>query len=381
MLLGGHCSGGIKKALENAHAFGMDSVQLFAQSPRTWRFPEHDPADLEAFRARREELGIGAVSIHALYLLNLASPKDDFYEKSVATLRSTVDTACAIGAESVVFHVGSHLGSGFEAGLERVVPALSEALERCSETTWLCMENAAGTGDTVGRSLDELAAIYDAVGRHERLGVCLDSCHLFASGYDVTKPAVLDDLLGQLDREIGLERLRCLHVNDSKTPLGSNRDRHENIGDGLIGDKLTVFLGHPKLQGLPALLEVPGDGHGPDAEQMAKLREAPRASYEAIRAKTRNDGCADRQLVELRVDAAELVGPALVARLDLDPAHRQRRRGRAARPRSRRAALGRAQQVEIDLDREDLHQAAHVRVAELLVRVEERARALEHAAG
>jgi len=273
MLLGGHCSGGIKKALENAHAFGMDSVQLFAQSPRTWRFPEHDPADLEAFRVRREELGIGAVSIHALYLLNLASLKDDFYEKSVATLRSTVDTACAIGAESVVFHVGSHLGSGFEAGLERVVPALAEVLERTNETTWLCMENAAGTGDTVGRSLEELAAIYGAAGRHERLGVCLDSCHLFASGYDVTKPDVLDDVLGQLDREIGLERLRCLHVNDSKAPLGSNRDRHENIGDGLIGEKLTVFLGHPKLQGLPALLEVPGDGHGPDLKQMKKLRE------------------------------------------------------------------------------------------------------------
>ena len=111
----------------------MDAVQLFAQSPRTWRFPDHDPADLEAFRARREELGIGAVSIHALYLINLASPKDDFYEKSVATLRSTVDTACAIGADAVVFHVGSHLGSGFEAGLERVVPALrrgARALQR-----------------------------------------------------------------------------------------------------------------------------------------------------------------------------------------------------------------------------------------------------------
>jgi deoxyribonuclease-4 len=272
MLLGGHCSGGIKKALENADAFGMDSVQLFAQSPRTWRFPEHDPADLKAFRARREELGVGAVSIHALYLLNLASPKDDFYEKSVATLSSTVDTACAIGAESVVFHVGSHLGSGFEAGLERVVPALAQALERCDDTTWLCMENAAGTGDTVGRSLEELAAIYEAVGHHERLGVCLDSCHLFASGYDITKPAELDAVVKQLDREIGLERLRCLHVNDSKEPLGSNRDRHENIGDGLIGDKLTVFLGHPKLQKLAALLEVPGDGHGPDADQMAKLR-------------------------------------------------------------------------------------------------------------
>jgi deoxyribonuclease-4 len=247
-------------------------VQLFAQSPRAWRFPEHDPADLQAFRARREELGIGAVTVHALYLINLASPKDDFYEKSVTTLSSTVDTACAIAADAVVFHVGSHLGSGFDAGLERVVPALRTALERTNETTWLCMEDTAGAGDTVGRSLEELAAIYDAAGRHERLGVCLDSCHLFASGYDITKPAVLDDLLGQLDSEIGLERLRCLHVNDSKEPLGSNRDRHENIGDGLIGDKLAVFLGNPKLQGLPALLEVPGDGHGPDAEQMQKLR-------------------------------------------------------------------------------------------------------------
>jgi len=273
VLLGGHCSGGIKKALENAHAFGMDSVQLFAQSPRTWRFPEHDPADLEAFRARRHELGIGAVAIHAVYLLNLASPKADFYEKSVDTLGKTVDAACAIGAEAVVFHVGSHQGAGFEAGLERVVPALAQALERCNETTWLCMENTAGTGDTIGRSLEELAALYEALDRHPRLGICLDSCHLYASGYDVTDPAELDRVVKEVDRLIGLDRVRVLHVNDSKTPLGSNRDRHDNIGDGLMGNRLAVFLGHPKLQGLPALLEVPGaDGHGPDAEQMKKLR-------------------------------------------------------------------------------------------------------------
>ena len=273
MLLGGHCSGGIKKALENAHAFGMDSVQLFAQSPRTWRFPDHDPADLEAFRARREELGIGAVAIHAVYLLNLASTKADFYEKSVDTLSKTVDAACAIGAEAVVFHVGSHQGAGFDAGLERVVPALAQALERCDDTTWLCMENTAGTGDTIGRSLEELAALYEALNRHPRLGVCLDSCHLFASGYDVTDPEALDRVVKELDGLIGLDRLRVLHVNDSKTPLGSNRDRHDNIGDGLMGNRLAVFLGHPKLQGLPALLEVPGsDGHGPDAEQMKKLR-------------------------------------------------------------------------------------------------------------
>jgi deoxyribonuclease-4 len=274
MLLGGHCSGGIKKALDNAAEFGMDSVQLFVQSPRTWRFPEHDPADLAAFRKRREELGIGAVSVHALYLLNLASPKKDFYEKSVDTLSKTVDAACAIEADAVVFHVGSHQGAGFEAGLERVVPALRQALERCSDTTWLCMENTAGTGDTIGRSLEELAALYEALDRHPRLGVCLDSCHLFASGYDVTDAAELDSVVAEINGSIGLDRLRCLHVNDSKAPLGSNRDRHDNIGDGLMGEGLGVFLAHPKLQKQPALLEVPGaDGHGPDLEQMTKLRE------------------------------------------------------------------------------------------------------------
>jgi deoxyribonuclease IV len=287
VLLGGHCSGGIKKALENAHAFGMDSVQLFAQSPRTWRFPEHDPADLEAFRRRREELEIGAVAIHALYLLNLASPKADFYEKSVETLSKTVDAGCAIGAEAVVFHVGSHQGAGFEAGVERVVPALAQALERCSETTWLCMENTAGTGDTIGRSFEELAALYEALDRHPRLGVCLDSCHLFASGYDVTDPKELDRVVKEVDRLIGLDRLRVLHVNDSKTPLGSNRDRHDNIGDGLMGNKLGVFLAHPKLEGLPAILEVPGsDGHGPDLEQMKKLRALHAKATKAV-AKTR----------------------------------------------------------------------------------------------
>jgi len=287
VLLGGHCSGGIKKALENAHAFGMDSVQLFAQSPRTWRFPDHDPADLEAFRARREELGIGAVAIHAVYLLNLASTKADFYEKSVDTLSKTVDAACAIGAEAVVFHVGSHQGAGFDVGLERVVPALAQALDRCDDTTWLCMENTAGAGDTIGRSLEELAALYEALDHHPRLGVCLDSCHLFASGYDVTDPDALDGVVKQLDALIGLDRLRVLHVNDSKTPLGSNRDRHDNIGDGLMGNKLAVFLGHPKLQGLPALLEVPGaDGHGPDAEQMKKLRKLYAQATKAA-AKTR----------------------------------------------------------------------------------------------
>ena len=274
MLFGAHCSGGIKKAIDAAEGMGAEVVQLFVQSPRTWRFPKHDPDSFEHFRERRAETGIGGVLVHALYLVNLATPDKAMYKKSVDTMRSTVDAACAIEADGVVFHIGSHLGAGFDAGLKRVVPALRQVLERCSETTWVLMENAAGTGDTVGRSIDELAVIFEALGGHERLGVCLDSCHLFASGIDVTDRKALDALLKELDERIGLDRLRALHANDSKAPLGSNRDRHENIGEGLIGEGLGVFLSHPKLQRLPIVLEVPGkDGRGPNAEEIVKLRE------------------------------------------------------------------------------------------------------------
>jgi deoxyribonuclease-4 len=273
VLFGAHCGGGVKKALDRAEELGVDSMQLFVQSPRAWRFPDHDPADLAAFRERREELGIGGVLVHAIYLVNLATPNDDFYSKSVTTLGSTVDAACAIEAD-VVFHVGSHQGAGLEEGLKRVVPALAEALERCSETTWLLMENSAGAGGTIGRSIDELAALYEALGRHPRLGICLDSCHLWVSGVDVTDRGELDRMLEDVDKRIGLDRLRALHVNDAQAPLGSNRDRHANILDGLMGEQLGVFLGHPSLQGLPAVMEVPGpDNHGPDAGEMKKVRE------------------------------------------------------------------------------------------------------------
>lgn len=273
MLFGAHCSGGVKKALDNAIEMGADVVQLFVQSPRTWRFPEHDPADLEAFRSKREEAGIPAL-VHALYLVNLAAPDDAIYSKSVDTMRSTVDAACAIDADGVIFHVGSHLGAGLETGLERVVPALERVLDRCNERTWLLVENSAGAGGTIGRSIDELVAIVDALGRHERLGVCLDSCHLFVSGVDVTDPVVMSALLADVDARIGLDRLRALHANDAKAPLGSNRDRHDNIGDGLIGEGLGVFLAQPAVQDLPVVLEVPGaDGKGPNADEIRKLRE------------------------------------------------------------------------------------------------------------
>ena len=276
MQIGAHVSssGGIHTAVDRAVAIGADSLQLFTQSPRMWRPTNHDPATFDLFRERRAETGMGGVLCHALYLCNLAAPDDAIYEKSVVALRNTMEVAGAIGADAVVFHVGSHLGSGFEHGLERVVPAMEQVLELSTDETWLLMENSAGAGGTIGRSIDELATLYERLDRHPRLGICLDSCHLYVSGIDVTDPAALDACLDEVDASIGLDRLRALHVNDSATELGSNRDRHANIGEGIFGEQLGVFLGNPRLQRLPAVLETAGpDKHGPDANEVRKAKE------------------------------------------------------------------------------------------------------------
>jgi deoxyribonuclease IV len=295
VLFGGHVGGGVKAAPERAAAIGANAVQLFAQSPRAWRYPNHDPDVLAGYADRAREAGIEASVIHAIYLCNIASPDDVIYDKSVATLRSTVDTACLIGAD-VVFHVGSHLGSGFETGLERAVPALELILEGCSDSTWLLIENSAGTGGTIGRSLEELQTLVERLDRHPRLGVCLDSCHLWASGYDVTDPATLDALLDEFDELIGLDRLRLLHVNDSQTPLGSNRDRHANLREGLIGDGLSVFLGNRRLQELPAIVETEGQhGKGADEEEIRKLRELWKKGVRRSRAPARTRGSSARR--------------------------------------------------------------------------------------
>jgi deoxyribonuclease-4 len=276
MRIGAHVSvsGGIHTAIDRAEKIGAESVQVFTQSPRTWRPTNHDPANFERFRERRAEAGIDGVFCHALYLCNLAAPDDEVYRKSVTGMRNTMEVACAIGADGVVFHVGSHLGSGFEAGLERVLPAMEQVLELCTDETWLLMENSAGAGGTIGRSIEELATIHGRLGRHPRLGVCLDSCHLWVSGVDVTDPAALDACLDELDSAIGLDRLRALHVNDAAAPFNSNRDRHANILEGELGEKLGVFLSSGRLQELPALLETAGpENRGPDANEVRKTKE------------------------------------------------------------------------------------------------------------
>ena len=191
-----------------------------------------------------------------------------------------------IDADAVVFHVGSHLGYGFADAVKAVAAELRELLELTSDRLWLCLENTAGAGATIGRSVDELAVLVDALDAHPRLGLCLDSCHWWASGVNVTDAVALEDALSELDARIGLDRLRLLHVNDAKTPLGSNRDRHDVVAEGVIGDGLATFLGHPAFRNLPAVLETwPKAGLRPDDIDLlrdlyrrGRRRKRPRAT-------------------------------------------------------------------------------------------------------
>ena len=267
MLFGAHVSsaGGISNAIDRIEAIGGNAVQVFTQSPRMWKPTAHTPGEIERFRARRREARVQYVACHALYLVNLASQDAEIRKKSFDALCATMETARAIDADAVVFHVGSHLGYGFDEAVEVVANALRELLELTTERLWLCLENTAGAGATIGRSAEELAVLFDALDGHRRLGLCLDSCHWWASGVDITNAAALENALGELDSRIGLERLQLLHVNDAKTELGSNRDRHEVVADGVLGDGLATFLGHPVFRDLPAVLETwPDRGLRPD---------------------------------------------------------------------------------------------------------------------
>ena len=277
MYFGAHVSaaGGISKAIDLVEKIGGNAVQVFTQSPRMWRPTEHTREEVKRFRKRRREARIKAVSCHALYLVNLASRDATVRDNSLAALRATMETADAIGSEAIVFHVGSHLGIGFDDAVELVEPALRELLELTTDKLWLCMENAAGAGGTVGGSIAELAALTDAVDRHPRLGLCLDSCHWWASGVDVTDTDALALALEDLDARVGLDRVRVLHVNDSQTALGSNRDRHAIVGEGVIADGLATFLGHPAFKGLPAITET-WENKGEDTEDLDRMRDLRR---------------------------------------------------------------------------------------------------------
>jgi deoxyribonuclease-4 len=281
MYLGAHvrASGGVWSAIDNGRRLGAEAIQFFAGSPRTWKPMLYKEADAARFREERAASDIRFSVIHTIYLINLATSNEEFYRKSVESLVGAVVAAEQLGAEAIVTHVGSHQGSGFEAGLARVADALGKALEECADSNVrVLLENTAGAGGTMGRTFEDLAAIVDSVGGDPRLGLCLDTAHLFEAGYDIATPAGLDEALEALDGTAGLERLVVLHLNDSRTPLASNVDRHENIGEGRLGlESMTTIVNHPAFADLPGITEVPGyDGHGPDEQNMELLRSLRR---------------------------------------------------------------------------------------------------------
>ncbi len=258
MLIGAHVSpaGGLYKSIERGTELDAESIQIFNQSPRMWRPTNYSEEDFARFREARDQSAIGSVLIHAVYLLNCASEDPEIREKSLASLTHSLRVGDAIGATGVVLHPGSaktgHVGEAIARAGEVIAEALSES-DRCA----LHLEDTAGAGGTLGRSFEELAALIEAAGSSERLGMCLDSCHLLASGYEIRTVEALDETLAECDRIVGLERLHSIHLNDSMTPLGSNRDRHAAPGEGEIGaDGLAVFLSEPRFADLPVVLET-----------------------------------------------------------------------------------------------------------------------------
>jgi len=290
MLIGAHVRAGkgLVPALTHGADIGADAVQIFTQSPRMWKPSQYGDEVLAAYRAAQDEHpSVATTFCHATYLINLASPDPELAVKSRACLTANLVAADGMGAAGLVLHIGSHRGSGFEATLPAVAEALVGSLDEVDADVSSCpvlIENAAGAGDTVGRSFEELAQVIDATGGDERLGVCLDTQHLWASGTAFATVEEADALVDLVDATVGLRRLRCIHLNDSKVDFGANRDRHANIGDGTIGqDGLAALLGHPALQDVPAILEVPGSGDGPRTEDVAAAREVLAAGL-ALRA-------------------------------------------------------------------------------------------------
>ena len=273
--LGAHVSsaGGIDKAVDRAVDVGAESFQIFGAAPQMWKRKHHPDEDTESYREKFKQAGLKSSFIHAVYLINLASPDDELLRKSTDTLTAELDLASRIGADGVIFHVGSHMGSGFDHALPRIAASMSEALDRTPDDALLLIENNAGAGRSVGSSFTEIAAIMDAVD-HPRVRVCLDTCHAHAAGYNVATVAGLKAAMDEFQREIGAEMLSAIHANDSKTELGSGKDRHENIGQGTIGIKAFRRMVRNRILRKAAwLLEVPGiEGEGPGQADVALLK-------------------------------------------------------------------------------------------------------------
>jgi deoxyribonuclease-4 len=284
MLIGAHVSpaGGLDKAIERGTEKGCQAIQIFNQSPRMWRPTAYGDDDFTAFREVMRPSPVKAVLIHAVYLLNCASEDTEIRDKSRTSLIQSLRVGAGIGAAGVVLHPGSAKKGDVQQAIKRAGTVIKEALSE-SERCPLHLEDTAGAGGTLGRSFGELAELIDAAGGGTRLGVCLDSCHLLASGYDIRTAPGLTDVIDEFHRVVGIRRLGSLHLNDSQTPLGSNRDRHANVGSGALGERgCAAFLSEPRFDKLPLVIETQGpERQGPTREEVQlcfELRKRGRAS-------------------------------------------------------------------------------------------------------
>jgi deoxyribonuclease-4 len=279
MLIGAHVStaGGLANAVQRGEERGCESIQIFHQSPRMWRPTKYGEEDFAAFREAMEASTVEAVVIHAVYLINCATKEAELRKKSLASLTHALRIGDAIGAAGVVLHPGAQKGEPLGPSMKRAGKVIAAALKD-SERCPLLLEQTAGHKGLLGRDFDETAELIELAGGGERLGLCLDSCHLFVQGYDITDEAGLGSVLDEADAKVGLKRLGCLHVNDAAAPLGSCRDRHANIGKGEMGKRgLSAFLSEPRFESLPATLETPGpEKKGPSKAEVTAAKRLRR---------------------------------------------------------------------------------------------------------
>jgi deoxyribonuclease-4 len=284
MLIGAHVStaGGLDRAIERGTELGCASIQIFNQSPRMWRPTRYGPDDFAAFREAMDSSPVEAVVIHAVYLINCATKDTELRRKSLNSLAHALRVGDGIGAAGVVLHPGAQKGEAHGPSMRRAAKVIKAALEE-SERCPLLMEQTAGHKGLLGRDFDETSELIELAGGGKRLGLCLDSCHLFVQGYDITDAAHLTTVLDEADEKVGLERLRCVHVNDAAAPLGSCRDRHANVGQGEMGKRgLCAFLSEPRFEGLPATLETPGPRKkGPDRREIQAAKRLRKAGLKA----------------------------------------------------------------------------------------------------
>ncbi|MDD5019925.1 MAG: deoxyribonuclease IV [Candidatus Omnitrophica bacterium] len=277
MFLGVHVSisGKIYESVDRAASLGCSAMQIFSRNPRQWRQLEIDARDAVEFRKRRREEGIGIVAIHVPYLINLATSYDVLYKKSIATYMEDMREAALLGAEYVVTHMGSYKNSTLPQGLKAFIAAVNEILAGTKGLgVQLLLENTAGSGSWLGATFDHHRKIFEGVKDRHRLGVCLDTAHVFEAGFDVRRPEIFDILLAEIERKTCPGAVKVVHLNDSLTPLGSHNDRHQHIGKGLIGLRaMRHIVNHPKLREAAFILETPKETPRSDEINLSKVRK------------------------------------------------------------------------------------------------------------